>query len=297
MALKELVFDVPATVADAIADTLLEDGALSVSLEDADAGTSDECPSFHEAGESAEPGWRRVRLLAQLNADCDPGALLSRASEIAGCSPSALRAETRAIPDEDWVRKSRRQFQPIRIDAGLWVVPSWCEPVEPDALNLRLDPGIAFGTGSHPTTALCLRWLHERVRVGVSMLDFGCGSGILAIAAAMMGASTVWATDIDEAALAHTALNAARNRAQVRVVSSLDDADPSFDLVVANILANPLRVLAPALARRVRPAGRLALSGLLDSQADELIETYTQYFDMRRFAVHDGWACLEGARR
>jgi len=290
-----LVLEVPAEAADALADALLELGALSVGTEDAAAGTPDERPLFDEPG-AAGAGWGR----AVLRALCDPGvdgaALVREAAARAGlAAPPAFDAEP--VADADWVRASREQFQPLEIDERLWIVPSWCAPPAPAAANVVLDPGLAFGTGSHPTTRLCLRWLVRNVRPGARVLDYGCGSGILAIAAAKLGAGPVVGVDIDAAAIAAARANAVANAAAARFQDAAAPLEMDADLVVANILANPLKVLAPLLARHTRDGGRLALAGLLDAQADEVADAYARWFDMRVFEALDGWTVLEGVRR
>jgi ribosomal protein L11 methyltransferase len=182
----------------------------------------------------------------------------------------------------------------------MWIVPSWCEPVDPTAVNLALDPGLAFGTGSHPTTRLCLQWLLRKLAAGESVLDYGCGSGILAIAACRLGAGRVVGTDIDSQALAASAANAKRNRVSAAFMSperlAAEETTP-FDVVVANILANPLRMLAPALAARVKPGGHIVLSGILDVQAAPLIGVYRRWFNIGVCEIDDGWIALAGVRR
>jgi ribosomal protein L11 methyltransferase len=205
--------------------------------------------------------------------------------------------ETCAVGDRDWVRETQAQFRPIRIRDNFWIVPSWCEPPRHDAINLVLDPGLAFGTGSHATTRLCLQWLALHVAPGMSVLDYGCGSGILAIAAALLGASPVAGTDVDPQALVASRANAQANdaRAQFVHVDALDEA--RYARVVANILARSLCVLAPVLAARTNPGGRIALSGILVDQADEVVAAYARWFDVACWRTEDGWVLLDGQRR
>jgi ribosomal protein L11 methyltransferase len=237
------------------------------------------------------------RLTALFASATDVGKALDTA--LAASGTSAMPHETFAVADQDWVRASEAQFTPIRISEALWIVPSWCAPVDPQAVNLVLDPGLAFGTGAHPTTRLCLRWLVRELRAGDSVLDYGCGSGILAIAASMLGAGRVIGVDIDPQALPAARANAARNRADT-LFASPDElaADPSacFDVVVANILANPLLLLAPALARRVRAGGRIVLSGILASQADEVAAAYGRWFRIGIGETDEDWVALAGTR-
>jgi len=192
------------------------------------------------------------------------------------------------------VHLTQSQFDPIRIDERLWIVPSWHDAPDPDAINIVLDPGMAFGTGSHPTTRLCLQWLCRHVHPGDSVLDYGTGSGILGIAAARLGAANVVAVDIDEAALMAAQENAQRNEVSLSLQHSRDPLDARFDRVVANILTNPLRVLAPLLAARVKPGGSIALSGVLATQADEVREAYRPYLPLEVAAEMEGWVLLEG---
>jgi ribosomal protein L11 methyltransferase len=196
------------------------------------------------------------------------------------------------------VRLTQAQFPPTRIGA-LWIVPSWHEPPDPSAINIRLDPGVAFGTGTHPTTRLCLRWLQQHMRHGARVLDYGCGSGVLAIAAAKLGAGEVVGTDIDEQALAAARANSARNAVDALYTAPGELGSGQFDVVLANILANPLRLLAPMLLARVAPGGSIVLSGVLQRQADGLIADYARADRAVRLSVwaaDDGWACLSGTR-
>ncbi|MDA0190512.1 MAG: 50S ribosomal protein L11 methyltransferase [Proteobacteria bacterium] len=281
--------------AEALADALLEAGALSASIEDADAGTPAETPQFGEPGSVTTPGWTRSRVVALLTPDTDLPTLLANCATSAGLS--AIPPYTReTIAEQNWVQLTQSQFEPIRVSERLWIVPSWHAAPDPDALVLVLDPGMAFGTGSHPTTRLCLEWIERTVASGVSVLDYGCGSGILAIAAAKLGAGEVLGVDIDP-----QAVTAARNNADINAVSArfADSAAPlegSFDMVVANILANPLKALAPAICSHVRPGGALALSGILVEQAEELIALYAPYIQLAVADTREGWVCLAGRK-
>ena len=194
------------------------------------------------------------------------------------------------------MRLTQSQFDPIRISGRLWIVPSWHQAPDPTAINLELDPSLAFGTGSHPTTRLCLEWLEANVSPGVSVLDYGCGSGILGIAALKLGAGDVLGVDIDPAALTAAADNAARNQVSMRLAPSSAPLAETFDRVVANILTNPLMLLAPLLASRLKPGGRLALSGVLESQADQVIAAYAPHLPLLIGATHEGWVRLEGMK-
>lgn len=288
-----LSLKLPATEAEAeaLADALLEAGALSVSIEDRDAGTAAELPQFGEPGLADPHAWKHNWVEALLDDSCDVPGLLARLG-----LPAHMDYRLERVEEQDWVRATQAQFDPIAIGDRLWIVPSWHAAPDPDAVNIQLDPGLAFGTGSHPTTRLCLRWLAENIRGGEAVLDYGCGSGILAIAAARLGAGRVWGVDIDP-----QAVSAARDNARRNLVAPdfyLPDVAPNrgADILVANILTNPLKALMPLLASQIRSGGRLVLSGILDCQADEVMAVYAEYFSMRMWAAEEGWVCLEGVR-
>ena len=281
--------------ADALADALMENGALSACIEDADAGTPAEKPQFGEPGSSTEPGWERSRVVALLDENTDPDILLAVCAPLAGLD--AIPPHTReTIAEQNWVQLTQAQFEPIRVSERMWIVPSWHTPPDPEAIALVLDPGMAFGTGSHPTTRLCLEWLERTVVPGVSVLDYGCGSGILAIAAARLGAAEVLGVDIDPQAVAVAIGNAERNRVRARFEDSAKTIRGQYDIVVANILSNPLKALAPALCGHVRPGGKLALSGVLAVQADELMDAYAPYLPLSVADEREGWVCLAGVK-
>ena len=284
--------------AEALSDALMEAGALSVSIEDADAGTEAERPQFGEPGHLPTALWDHSRVIALFDAAADPaelGAMLAEAARAAGFD-AVPPFTTETVAEQNWVQLTQSQFDPIRITDRLWIVPSWHEAPDADAINIKLDPGMAFGTGSHPTTRLCLEWLCEAVVPGCSVLDYGCGSGILGIAAAKLGAGEVLGIDIDEKAVDAARDNAARNHADMRLQHSAVPLGDAFDLVVANILTNPLCVLAPAISARVAPGGRVALSGVLETQAAQVIEAWAPYIALHVGAAHEGWIRLEGRR-
>ncbi len=281
--------------AETLADALMEAGALSVSIEDRDAGTDAELPQFGEPGLDDPKAWQRNWVVALLEADADIAALLAQLK-----LPAEIEREIEVVPEQDWVRLTQAQFEPIPISDRLWIVPSWHDAADfvttPNAIVLVLDPGLAFGTGSHPTTRLCLKWLEQHVQGGESVLDYGCGSGILAIAAKKLGAGHVVGSDVDAQAITASRNNAESNRTEAAFF--LPDALPAgeFDVLVANILTNPLKALMPLLAGRVKPGGRIALSGILAEQAAEVLALYSQFFDMRLWATEDGWVCLSGTK-
>ncbi|MDR2450568.1 MAG: 50S ribosomal protein L11 methyltransferase [Candidatus Accumulibacter sp.] len=281
--------------AEPLADALIDAGALCVGIEDADAGTPDESPQFGEPGSLARPGWMRSRVTALLDAKADVDALLGNCAAAAGLGARPDYALEK-VEEQNWVALTQAQFAPIRISDRLWIVPSWHTAPDPAAIVLVLDPGMAFGTGSHPTTRLCLEWLERTVRPGASVLDYGCGSGILAIAAARLGAVEVLGVDIDPQAVAAARGNAARNGVQVRFEDSAIGLRGQFDLVVANILSNPLKALAPAISAHVRPGGALALSGILSAQTGDLIAAYAPWIPLTMAGTLDGWVCLSGEK-
>ena len=282
-----------AGTAEAIADALIDAGALSVGCDDADAGTPDESAQFAEPGMDPAQPWRRNLLTALLPGDCRPADIVATAAR--ECGIETPRFESSVVEDEDWVRRTQRQFEPILITEGLWIVPSWCDPPDCNAVNISIDPGLAFGTGSHPTTRLVLRWLERTLKDGETVLDYGCGSGILAIVAFRLGARDVAGVDIDPQAILAAEDNAKKNGAAVRF-STPDafHADPS-DIVVANILANPLIVLAPLITAQC--ASRVALSGILEAQAEEVAAAYSGQFDIGTADREEGWVLLSGKRR
>ncbi|MCQ1547853.1 MAG: 50S ribosomal protein L11 methyltransferase [Candidatus Accumulibacter phosphatis] len=281
--------------AEALADALLGAGALAVSIEDADAGTVDEQPQFGEPGSLSQPGWVHSRVIALLDPDSDARQLLTTCAALAGLDDIPFFTQE-DVADQDWVRLTQSQFEPIRVSERLWIVPSWHQAPDPQAIVLVLDPGMAFGTGSHPTTRLCLEWLERQVLPGMSMLDYGCGSGILAIAAARLGADHVVGVDIDPRAVIAARNNAEENGVSARFLDSAHELHGQFDIVVANILANPLKVLAPLISAYVRQGGSLALSGILFAQAEDLIAAYAPYLPLGITDTRDGWKCLAGVK-
>ncbi len=295
MAWQNVSFLTDAASAEPICDALMALGALSASIEDADAGTPDEQPQFGEPGSVNTPGWAHSRVIALFEPDADVAALLAEASSSLGLVP-ITDFSVDALEEQNWVQLTQAQFDPIRVSEHLWIVPSWHDAPDPAAINLVLDPGMAFGTGSHPTTRLCLEWLERNVDEGDSLLDYGCGSGILAIAAARLGAGEVSGVDIDPQAVVAAKANAERNAVVARFVDSADMLVGEYDLVVANILSNPLRVLAPAICAHVRSGGRLALSGILSEQAEEIIGVYAPWLALWVADEREGWVCLTGVK-
>lgn len=287
-----LRIEVPGSELDAWSDALLDAGALSVDAADLDAGTGSEAPIYAEPGLLATH-WQRARLVALLSYDADATSLLAEAAQALGRSTPRFYCDT--LADRDWVRATQSQFGIIAIAPDLHIVPTWCIPPK-DGISIRLDPGVAFGTGSHATTRLCLEWLRSHMSPGIAVLDYGCGSGILAIAAAKLGARRVVGTDVDLQALSASIANAEHNEVSASFVAPDALSSETFDIVVANILANPLMLLAPALAAKVRPQGRIALSGILREQAAGVVATYGPWFTLRATREAEGWVLVAGER-
>lgn len=304
--MRELVLNCSETEAESLSDLLLDAGVLAVSVEDADSDTDGEMPLYGEPGLEPEvQAWRNNRVVALLPDGLDPAQVVEQLAEHAGRQVAEGEWYTREVPDEDWVRLTQSQFGPIQVGERIWIIPSWhaADPGLPSAearqdgiVRIELDPGLAFGTGSHPTTHLCLEWLAQCLPGNATVLDYGCGSGILAIAAAMLGAKQVEAVDIDEQAVQATRDNALNNQVQLHACLPDDFGPGRFDVVVANILSNPLKVLAPMLAGRVAPGGSLVLSGVLERQAGEVAAAYAPWLEMQVWQSRDGWVCLHGRR-
>lgn len=305
----EVTLEVARDQAESWADAFLEAGALSVLAEDADADSPDEQPIFGEpapAGEAfaastATPfGWQRTRLAVLLDWNVRPQALLDEVAATLGRPTPPIDA-LRKVQDQDWVRTTQAQFNPIPVGERLLIVPSWhAEEAAKGGdgrLALIIDPGLAFGTGSHPTTHLCLEWLEQSELAGRHVIDYGCGSGILAIAAARLGAERVTAIDIDPQALASAAENARCNGVDIDVRASSDPLPKAADVVVANILSNPLKLLAPMLSSLVAPGGRLVLSGVLERQVEEVADFYQESVPVKPWRSREGWVCLAGQRK
>ena len=273
-------------------DTLLELGAVSVTFMDG------EDQPIYEPDLGTTPLWSHTHLLALFEDNVDAQALAQHIKLLGGENTPELDIER--IEDQDWERSWMDNFHPMRFGQRLWIVPSWHAAPEPEAVNLLLDPGLAFGTGTHPTTALCLEWLDGQPLDDCNVLDFGCGSGILAIAAKLLGAKQLTCTDIDVQALEATRDNANRNAIAAEdmlVYLPEDMPHQQFDVVLANILAGPLVSLAPQLIAYTRSGGRLALSGILAEQAQEVRDAYSDAFVLEPTAEKDGWVCISGVRR
>ncbi len=284
-------------LADHIADSLMDAGALAVDVADLHAESDDEQPMFGEPGMRLDRRWADSRIAALFDREVSTDNLETLWLALREQHPDAIGAhEFRVVPETDWVRATQAQFDPIEITPALWIVPTWCEPPAPQAINLRIDPGLAFGTGTHPTTRLCLEWLTRQSLGSATVLDYGCGSGILAMAAKALGAPEVFGVDIDPQAISTARLNSEANGYSVHYATS-DDAIPGhYDVVVANILAGPLTVLAPAIASHLKSGGRLALAGILTPQVERIREAYAPWLKLDVERERDGWVLMTGQR-
>ena len=299
----ELSLMCPENRVETLSDALDALDALSVSVEDADAQTDAEVALFGEPGmPPPKDGWQRSRVTALYASEDlakDALDLLQAQSFFVDCQVLGLQD----VPEQDWVRLTQSQFTPVDITPTFWIVPTWHEPPEQARIIIRLDPGLAFGTGTHPTTRMCLRWIAQHGQSNGSsaettlgrVLDYGCGSGILAIGAAKHGATDIDAVDIDDAAVESTVLNAQAN--EVSLKAGLPDiVNGAYQTVLANILATPLKVLAPLLWSRVAPGGSLVLAGILERQTDELKAAYAPYCQLEVSDCEDGWILMTAMR-
>lgn len=291
MAWLQLKVRSSASEADAVEDVLLAAGAAAVTLED-----SADQPLF-EPPIGTTPLWQDTTVIGLFNADIDVAtATLHINNALQPSDP--LKFEI--LEDKDWVRAWMDDYHPIQFGERLWICPSWCEPPQPEAVNLMLDPGLAFGTGTHPTTAMCMRWLDKQDLQGKTVWDYGCGSGILAIAALLLGASSATGNDIDPQALTASRDNAQRNGiadASFELLLGAPTTPKQVDVVVANILAGPLVALSEGIATLCKPGGLLALSGILDTQAKDIMDCYSQWFDLDLPTVTEEWVCISGRKR
>lgn len=281
----------PEARVDVLSEALEALDALSVSVEDADAETEHEQALFGEPGmPPPKDGWQRSKMVALFakEEDAQEAAVLLAAQDFfESCQVLSISV----VADQDWVRLTQSQFAPVEITPEFWIVPTWHEPPAQAREVIRLDPGLAFGTGTHPTTRMCLRWIATHSVKDQRVLDYGCGSGILAIGAAKFGATHIDAVDIDEAAVTSTALNAQAN--QVGLNAGLPDlAQGTYNTVLANILATPLKVLAPLLCSHVQAGGNLVLAGILERQEEELIQAYAPHLSLKVADREDGWILM-----
>ena len=280
---------------DILSEALEALDALSVSVEDADAETEHEQALFGEPGmPPPKEGWQRskvVALFAKEEEAREAALLLAAQDFFQACEVMSVEA----VPDQDWVRLTQSQFAPVEITPEFWIVPTWHQPPPQAREIIRLDPGLAFGTGTHPTTRMCLRWIATHDLKGQRVLDYGCGSGILAIGAGKFGAEKIDAVDIDVAAVTSAALNAQAN--EVSLNAGLPElAQGTYQTVLANILATPLKVLAPLLCSHVQSGGHLVLAGILERQEAELIQAYAPHIKLSVTDREDGWILMTAQR-
>ncbi|NOZ37472.1 MAG: 50S ribosomal protein L11 methyltransferase [Gammaproteobacteria bacterium] len=287
----QLKFETCPEQAERLSELLETAGASAVTMQDA----ADQ-PLF-EPPPGATPLWKQILISGLFAADADIQGILADMAQALGKTPLP-NWTLNPLEDKDWVRAWMDDYQPMCFGENLWIVPSTFSPPDADAVNILLDPGLAFGTGTHPTTAMCLRWLAAHPPVEQRVIDYGCGSGILAIAACRLGAASALAVDNDPQALLASHDNASLNQVEDRIQAHLPDNCPALTvpLLLANILAGPLRQLAPQFAESVQPDGHIVLSGIIESQVDELIESYSPWFDLKVYQQEEEWICLHGSR-
>jgi len=294
MSFKQIIINIDSQRAEQLSDIFFDLGALSVSIEDEHEGTELEQPIFNEPGMIVEALWEHSKVVVLFDDLADVASLVSAAEIELNAAFSYVQEN---VDDQDWVRLTQSQFEPIEVTPNLYIVPSWHSIPNTNATGIILDPGLAFGTGSHPTTFMCLRWIAEHVTPEHEVLDYGCGSGILAITAKKVGAKLVDGVDIDSQAIESSLYNAEVNQVRVNFCLPNQFVAKQYDVVIANILSNPLRMLASALASYVKPRGQIILSGILESQIEEMCEIYAQWFAMSTYTIQEGWACLHGVKK
>lgn len=294
MSFLQLKININSDLAEKLSDIFFDLDALSVSIEDQYEGTELEQPIFNEPGMEVKKLWEHSTVIVLLSEDVIIDDVINSAKNELGQN---FEYVVENIDDQDWVRLTQSQFEPIEITPKLFIVPSWHTIPNPEATGIILDPGLAFGTGSHPTTFMCLKYLSENVTSHMNILDYGCGSGILAITAKKLGANNVDGVDIDEQAIESSVFNAENNQVKVNFYLPSNFEKKQYDLVVANILSNPLRMLSSALASYVKQNGKIVLSGILADQIEEMSEIYSQWFMIKPYIIQDGWASLEGIRK
>ncbi len=291
MAWIQINTTVSETQAEPLSDAFMEANAASVTFQDAQ-----DQPIF-EPELNTTPVWQQTKVVGLFDAEVDTQAIINLLVQLIPDVP-ANTYKVEQLEDKDWIRAWMDQFKPMQFGQNLWIVPSWTQPPKPEAVNLMLDPGLAFGTGTHPTTSLCLTWLDQHPPKGLSVIDYGCGSGILALAAQKLQAASVTGTDIDPQAILASQQNAERNQEHIEFALVEDFSPPPCDLLIANILAGPLKELAPEFNRLLKPGGTLVLSGLLANQADELIAHYHSLgIELTTFQQSEEWGLLAGQKR
>ncbi len=290
MAWIQFIFDSTPDTADHLSDVLSECGASAVTFQD------NEDQPIYEPEIGTTPLWAATNVIALFDAEIDTNLIIQLLTGM--LAPDTVpNYRIEAVEDKDWVREWMDNFHPMSFGERLWICPSWHTPPDENAVNIMLDPGLAFGTGTHPTTALCLNWLDQADVKDKIVIDYGCGSGILAIAAALLGAKKVIGVDTDPQALEATQANAERNGVQIDTYLPDDCPIMTCDLLLANILAGPLQSLVDRLATLCSPSATIVLSGILDVQADEVSESYKPRFEMQAAVVKDEWVRIVGQRR
>ena len=290
MAWIQINTTVSETQAEPLSDAFMEASAASVTFQDAQ-----DQPIF-EPELNTTPVWQQTKVVGLFDAEVDTQAIINLLVQLMPDVP-ANTYKVEQLEDKDWIRAWMDQFKPMQFGQNLWIVPSWTQPPKPEAVNLMLDPGLAFGTGTHPTTSLCLTWLDQHAPKGLAVIDYGCGSGILALAAQKLNAASVTGTDIDPQAITASKQNAKRNQEHIEFALVEDFSPPPCDLLIANILAGPLKELALEFNRLLKSGGTLVLSGLLASQADELITHYrTLGIELSTFEQQEEWGLLAGTK-
>ena len=279
--------------ADEFSDFLLDHGALSSSIQDKNLNNNNEEMIFGEPHNGPQRFWQLTQIDALFNNDSEAKKTLAALENVFNVK---LKSAFKNIEDQDWVKLTQAQFHPISIRNKVWIIPSWHNIKDEKATNIILDPGLAFGTGSHPTTHLCIEWLLDNMEKGDNVLDYGCGSGILAICAKKLGANNVLGVDIDPQAIIASNQNAAINNVSIRLNDTKESFSFQSNIIVANILSSALKVLAPAIASSCLPKGKIALSGILESQENEIKDIYSSWFSMKRSSYKEGWVCLSGEK-
>lgn len=296
MNFKEIDIVLDSSVVDEFTDAVMDMGALSASIEDVNLDTENEEKIFGEPNMPKFQLWQSNLVRVLFDEDADPHAVIDKTLKLLEIDKVDFKEVL--VPDRDWVRLNRDQFKPIEIGPEFWIVPHWCEVPENAKTIIKLDPGLAFGTGSHPTTWLCLKWINDNDVKDLTVLDYGCGSGILGIGAMLRGAKRCVGVDIDEQAVESSRYNAQDNGVQMEVHNgSSYSSDEEFDIVFANILANPLRMLETLLQKHVKKSGKIVLSGILSEQADELSKIYSAHFEPIEATHKDGWVRLVGVKK
>jgi ribosomal protein L11 methyltransferase len=291
-----LTFNVSDHIAQLIGDQLIELNALSVSFNDSDLNTENEIAIFGENPDDHERYWKNTKVISLFNPETNIELLIKKLHKKFNIYQHQIEVEK--LKNIDWVKETQSQFKPIQINEKIWIIPSWHKIQNQSVINIHLDPGLAFGTGSHPTTKLCLDWLSEIELTNKSILDYGCGSGILAIAAKKLGSAYTIGVDIDPQAIIASNQNAEKNNVnEINFLQSNNSIDEKFDVVLANILSSTLKVLAPIISSKCNDNGKIALSGILKTQEKEIREIYANDFIFNESLYQDGWVCMTANKK